>query len=429
MYEEVSFTDKSSGALDCNSISPEEIRENVARKLYEDSNWGRLGTGGAPTRDTDRGAKAAGENGCAGNKTAAAAKVDRTAVDLSVELLHAAMDQFGTNEDAIYAALEGRSQAERESIARVYEEKYGSKLEDDIKSEMSGEELERALAALNGKNGIVSKSLDRSCSSAQDEAAIDEKLPHLRLGKAGQGDSARQAGTGLSEAASDSASTRKLPHMVAGGGADDEPAKQAGKDSSASAGAYTVEDKLRNMSSGTVGHVWTARQADGHISGPPDHDATKEKLSRVVTGELGREAEACPANESRYEKALADHAARQRVAEQLRKNMHAGSFGSYECRQAVINSFRSMDGRTTELDMLVKINRWLAADGAEYRVRFGHSQIKDAGACRLEIVDPYGHVTDRLDFVVPPPATPVDNVRPLYNPRPDYNSIRRGPRW
>lgn len=418
MYEEVSFTDKSKGALDCNSISPEEIREHVARKLYDDANWGRLGTGGAQRGDTQ-----------AGEKTLAAAKVDRTAVDLSVELLHAAMDQFGTNEDAIYAALAGRSRAEREAIARAYEEKYGSKLEDDIKSEMSGEELERALSALNGKDGMTAKSLERSCSSAQDEAALDEKLRGLTLGKVGQGDSARQAGADPSAVASDSVISKKLPHTVAGGAADDEPAKQARKDSSASAGACAAHDKLPNMSSGTVGHVWTARQANEPASGPPDQDAIKEKLSHVVTGELGREADACQADESRHEKALADHAARQRIAEQLRKNMHAGSFGSYECRQAVINSFRSMDAQTTELDMLVKINRWLAADGAEYRVRFGHSQIKDPGACRLEIVDPYGHVTDRLDFVVPPPATPADNVRPLYNPRTDYNSIRRGPRW
>lgn len=64
--------------------------------------------------------------------------------------LHMAMDRIGTDEDAIYNALRGRSAEDRETIKRLYREQYGVDLDADLKSEMGGLELDRAEALAEG---------------------------------------------------------------------------------------------------------------------------------------------------------------------------------------------------------------------------------------------------------------------------------------
>ncbi len=63
-----------------------------------------------------------------------------------------AMAGWGTEEDQIYNALEGRSKDEIDEIRRQYYDLTGHSLERDIRDEMSGSELARALALINSGN-------------------------------------------------------------------------------------------------------------------------------------------------------------------------------------------------------------------------------------------------------------------------------------
>jgi hypothetical protein len=62
--------------------------------------------------------------------------------------LHGAMSGLGTDEDAIYAALNGRSAAELENIKAAYQRLYSEDLIKELKDELSGDELWRALGAM-----------------------------------------------------------------------------------------------------------------------------------------------------------------------------------------------------------------------------------------------------------------------------------------
>ncbi len=57
--------------------------------------------------------------------------------------LHDAMSGLGTDEEAIYAALSGRSQSQHDDIAQTYETMYGTELQADLVDELTGSELRR----------------------------------------------------------------------------------------------------------------------------------------------------------------------------------------------------------------------------------------------------------------------------------------------
>ncbi len=63
--------------------------------------------------------------------------------DLIAAQLKEAMDGWGTDEDAIYAALAGRSQPEVDSIALAYQRLTNRALQADLQDELSGDELAR----------------------------------------------------------------------------------------------------------------------------------------------------------------------------------------------------------------------------------------------------------------------------------------------
>lgn len=73
----------------------------------------------------------------------------RAFADMVAAQLNRAMDRTGTDEEAIYAALTGRIQAEIDAIKAAYKRLTKRELEADIRDEMSGEELKRALFLLN----------------------------------------------------------------------------------------------------------------------------------------------------------------------------------------------------------------------------------------------------------------------------------------
>ena len=63
--------------------------------------------------------------------------------------LHKAMSGPGTDEEAIYGALSGRTVSERQAIKAAYQQQTGHDLEAELRDELSGSELTRALMLLN----------------------------------------------------------------------------------------------------------------------------------------------------------------------------------------------------------------------------------------------------------------------------------------
>ena len=81
--------------------------------------------------------------------TELAAMADRTnRAEVAVRQLRGAMEGWGTDEEAIFAVLTGRSAPERTEIADMYATTYRRTLESDLRDEMSGAELTEALRLL-----------------------------------------------------------------------------------------------------------------------------------------------------------------------------------------------------------------------------------------------------------------------------------------
>ena len=73
-----------------------------------------------------------------------------TQAEQAARQLHRAMDQWGTDEEAIFAALTGRTKDERDAIKAAYTRvTNGRSLETDLRDELSGSELTEALRLLN----------------------------------------------------------------------------------------------------------------------------------------------------------------------------------------------------------------------------------------------------------------------------------------
>lgn len=70
-------------------------------------------------------------------------------MELIANQLHQAMDQLGTDETQIYSALTGRTAAERTAIKAAYRTLTGRALLDDLREELSGDELTEAVRLLN----------------------------------------------------------------------------------------------------------------------------------------------------------------------------------------------------------------------------------------------------------------------------------------
>lgn len=86
-------------------------------------------------------------------KTPAAPKVSPQAIEASAKAINDACSGLGTDEDKIYAVLNGlHSEAERKALADAYKAKYGVDLVTELKGEMSGQELDKSLNLLNKKD-------------------------------------------------------------------------------------------------------------------------------------------------------------------------------------------------------------------------------------------------------------------------------------
>jgi hypothetical protein len=88
--------------------------------------------------------------------------------------LHGAMDQMGTDEAAIFSALRGLSPLRASAVRKSYYAYYGTSLDDDLDSELSGDEYRRAMAQLQGQvaAGDAIALHDAIAGPGTDEAAI-----------------------------------------------------------------------------------------------------------------------------------------------------------------------------------------------------------------------------------------------------------------
>lgn len=102
--------------------------------------------------------------------------VDPKAVRDSANQLFKAMDGWGTDEDAIHGALRGKSPAEIKAIKAAYQDHFGRSLDGDLKSELSGKDLDEAQAALSAdpvKSAVAA--LDNAANGGMFGMGTDEK--------------------------------------------------------------------------------------------------------------------------------------------------------------------------------------------------------------------------------------------------------------
>jgi len=107
------------------------------------------------------------------NQVARAGGADFDAARIAQQL-HAAMDQIGTDEARIYANLRGLSRLRGAVVRKQYFAMFGSELDQDLRDELSGDELARAQAALQGHQARADAIAlhDAIAGLGTDEAAI-----------------------------------------------------------------------------------------------------------------------------------------------------------------------------------------------------------------------------------------------------------------
>jgi hypothetical protein len=78
------------------------------------------------------------------------AGLDRQLLEGRADAIFKACEGVGTDENTIFRSLSGLNQKERTELNEIYRQKFGMSLEDQLRSEMSGPELDKALGLLNG---------------------------------------------------------------------------------------------------------------------------------------------------------------------------------------------------------------------------------------------------------------------------------------
>lgn len=92
--------------------------------------------------------------------------------------VHAAMDQWGTDEQRIYDSLRSMTALQGAVVRKMYRAIFDSDLDSDLESEMGGEELDQAMAELEGKQAKADAIAlhDAMAGLGTDEATIMRTL-------------------------------------------------------------------------------------------------------------------------------------------------------------------------------------------------------------------------------------------------------------
>jgi hypothetical protein len=81
--------------------------------------------------------------------------LDRQMLNNRADAIFNASKGLGTDEQGIFRSLSGLNDAQRKELDQIYQEKYGKTLEQQVREEMSGADLDKALSLLRGKEGTL----------------------------------------------------------------------------------------------------------------------------------------------------------------------------------------------------------------------------------------------------------------------------------
>ncbi len=112
--------------------------------------------------------------------------VDAQQADAIAKRLHDAMAGWGTDEEAVYGALSGRTTADIDAIREAYLRNYDHTLQSEIDDEFSGSELARANALLRGQAAPGATATADEQQAATANRARDIAV-HLKEAMAGWG--------------------------------------------------------------------------------------------------------------------------------------------------------------------------------------------------------------------------------------------------
>ena len=79
------------------------------------------------------------------------AELKRQLLEKRADAIHQACAGIGTDEASVFRNLSGLSTAEKKELDQIYKQKFGMTLEEQIRDEMSGPELDQGLALLHGR--------------------------------------------------------------------------------------------------------------------------------------------------------------------------------------------------------------------------------------------------------------------------------------
>ena len=100
------------------------------------------------------------------------------------DAIRKACEGLGTDEQALFKNLQGLTNQERKELDRIYQQKYGISLEQEIRGELSGKDLDKALALLKGGSSSPlenrADAIRRACEGlGTDEQALFKNLQGL----------------------------------------------------------------------------------------------------------------------------------------------------------------------------------------------------------------------------------------------------------
>lgn len=129
----------------------------------------------------------------AGNRAAAQAVRSRVVVQRAIstgqaaalaERIHDAMEGLGTDEDAVYGALSGRTPEDLDAIRDAYSFAYNHTMLEDINDDFSGDELARVMRLLEGRPapGATATAAERETSAVARARDIAQQLKDAIFG-------------------------------------------------------------------------------------------------------------------------------------------------------------------------------------------------------------------------------------------------------